>query len=295
MSRFPVRKICNKNKIDIERIKENKISPEDTCKKFEIKSTSERIYLLSFYLDRKEPVNLKTNKEKVKSEIFFYKNADVTTPTIVDSDKEKYLLVKKMKGDKTINKFRLGNQKSITKETAHLCSKIHKSKKFAEFGKLTSEENVKSWKKYFEKYINVLNDSVETDLEKKSLTFLEKNLFLLEKEFDSVLIHGDLHPWNTINLDSGDYGVVDGEGCLAAPRDFDLAQSMVAWSDKFSVTDVFLKSYRSENNLKEGWEDRLDYYRVFWLLSAVINGKSVGWTDLVDEFEPRLERRLEDV
>lgn len=292
--KFPVKEICEKNRITVETVKEKQVKPENSCKTFEIIASDETHYLLSFYLDRNEPVNLKDREEKVKTEVFFYKNSEVNTPNIIDSDKEKYILVEKIKGIKTINKFKTDYSESIAEDMALLSSKIHSSKEFETFGSLVTKERSKSWKNYFQRYISILDSSTETQLEKEGLTYLKDNLFLLERDFDSVLIHGDLHPWNTVNLSSEGYGVVDGEGSLAAPREFDLAQSIVAWADKFDVTDVFVEAYESKNDLKTGWKDRLNYYRVFWLLSGIINAKYLGWIELVEEFEPRLEERLED-
>lgn len=296
-----IKQILRQNNISSSAVEKQQVSPEDNRANYEIQA-SDKEYLLSVYRDRGLE-RFKSIKERMQSEVYFYKLANsevnMNCPKIIDFDNSKYILLKKLRGNKLIENFKNSSKKErhdITEEVAGLMAEIHRKEynKHGLFDEKSLNQTFDSWNQMFAQKLDKTSKKAETDLENRAIQKLYDDKNLTNQEFKPTLLHGDLHPWNII-VEDGKFVVIDGESSFSGPKEYDLAQTMVAWSDKFDMTEKFLDSYCQKIELKHGWESRIEYYKTYLFVSALIGAKEVGWKSLVSEFEERLNKHLKNL
>ncbi len=297
-----VENILRRNGIEPLRIEKSEVSPEESRQNYVI-STGSETYHLSFPLERDVPVDQRPVKEKIYAEEYAFSRindtADLRAPEVVDSSKE-YILTKEIDGIPTIEKFRDSYEKGrreVAEKLGAALLRIHSvsCSDIGHFGTSDVEEKYSSWREFFEPLVADIRENSRTRLEKRSSKYLKDNIDTIDIEISPVLVYGDFQPWNTISKEGEALGVIDGESAFGGHREYDLAQTAVAWSDKFDVTETSLESYREKAELEEGWQERHDYYKVYLFTSAIMNAREVGWNELVTKFEERLDLLLDDL
>lgn len=293
-----VEEILSRNGLDSSEIDSEDLGPEESRRNHRIKADNQ-IYYLSFPVEREAPCRSKSVKQKILSENFIYKTIRKETglraPEVVDTDLETYILVKEIEGRSSIELFK-DAEDSRKEEIARIHGKalaeIHgiSQKEIGYFGESGLRKSYESWKEFMSESVDRISGNTATGLEKTALNYLNENLGFMDVDMDPVVVYGDLQPWNTVYTEDNGLGVIDGESCFSGHKEYDLAQAAVAWSDKFNVSERFLKSYMRSGHLKQGWEERHDYYRVYLYLSALIDARYIGWTELEEEFHYRLGR-----
>ncbi len=297
-----VEDILQKNSIEAASIEEADVGPEESRKNYVINSESGKFYL-SFPLDRDVPVGQRSVKQKIYGEVYSFSRIQEETslrvPEVVDYSKE-YVLMKEITGKRSIEEFKDADrqrQKKIASDLGSALSEIHsvQQPEIGYFGPEGVEDRFESWREFFSSLVSDVVENSETGLEEKAAEYLENNLDSINLDISPVLVYGDFQPWNTLSEERESLGVIDGESAFSGHREYDLAQAAVAWSDKFNVTESFLESYRKEVDLEEGWRERHDYYKVYLFSSAMMDAREIGWEDLVEEFEERLDNLLAEL
>lgn len=294
--------VLRENGIKWDSIEKGETGADESRRNY-VAETENGNYHVSFQKDRETPINKKTVEQKIKAEVYSYRKigeeTPIRTPEVINYS-DKYILTEEIEGAPTIQIFRdraRKNREKIAKELGEKLAEIHeiKTEKTGYLGPSGVEKTFDSWIKFFQPMINDVVEGAETRQEKQAADYLEKNIELLDISIEPVLVYGDFQPWNTLTEEGMPIGLIDGESSFSGHREYDLAQAAVAWSDKFDVTESFLKGYRSKSSLEECWKERHEYYKTYLFASAIISARAVGWDSLVEEFKERLEYHLKIV
>jgi aminoglycoside phosphotransferase (APT) family kinase protein len=220
----------------------------------------------------------RTIKQRINAEIYTFQQigekTSSRTPEIISTDHHNYIICNWLKGKNTGTKIENNQQKEkLAKKLGEALAEIHsiQYQKFGEINQNGIEKPYKNWKNFLQNVIDFLKQFNSEEIAEKGIGYLENNIEQVSGSFEPVLVHGDYHAWNTVIDQKGELGILDCEASFIGCREFEINRALGHWAEEHEVKEPFLDAY-GRDNLKDGWEDRRQYYEILHATMGLIDG-----------------------
>lgn len=295
-----IERVINKNSLKVQEMKK---LPEESGRMKEnyVLYSDSGKYVLHFHQDRLKTERGRDVPQRIRAEAQTFEkigeDTSLRSPEVVDTNYKDYLLCRFLEGKNTGFLFEEGERvEELSRVLGRSLGKIHSIEydRFGELGKEGIEEIYKGWKGFLSTVIRFIKERNEDrDLISNSVNRLEEKLPGLNPDREPVLLHGDFHPWNTVLKGEKDLGVLDCEASFAGSKEFDISRCILHWTDKYSVTEDFIRGYEELKELKNDWRDRLWFYKVLHSTMGLIDGLKLESEELVEVNKKELKKLLD--